>query len=253
MIKVNDISFAYGKKKVIEHLTLSIKPGKVTTIIGANGCGKSTLFNLMTKNLKPAEGDILLGDTSISKIKLKDFSHRAAIVHQYNTAPDDLKVKELVGYGRLPYHSYCKKLNLDEEEACIEWAMEATGILEYKECTLRELSGGQRQRAFIAMALAQKTEILFLDEPTTYLDIRYQLEILKLIRKLNEMYGLTIVMVLHDINEALSYSDELIGLAQGKLCIQGRPEEVITEAVLEQIYGTKLVLGEVNGKKVLVY
>lgn len=253
MIKVNDLSFAYGKKKVLDHLTLNIKPGRVTTIIGANGCGKSTLFNLMTKNLKFNEGEILLGETAVSKIKLKDFARKVAIVHQYNTAPDDLKVKELISYGRLPHRGHGKRLDLKEEEKSINWAMEVTGTLEYKERTMGELSGGQRQRAFIAMALAQKTEILFLDEPTTYLDIRYQLEILKLIRMLNEVYGLTVVMVLHDINEALSYSDEIIGLSKGKLCVQGNPEEVITEAVLEEIYGTKLTLGQVNGKKVLIY
>lgn len=214
---IKGLTFSYGSEQVIKGLALSLKEGKVTTLIGANGCGKSTLFNLITKNLKPQGGSIMLGGREVSQIKLKDFAKQVAIVHQYNTAPADISVEKLVAFGRTPYHGFGSIANSEEDEQKIKRALEITNTEKLKDKAVAQLSGGQKQRVWIAMALAQDTKILFLDEPTTYLDIRYQLQISKLVRRLNEEYGMTVVMVLHDINQSLYYSDEIVAMKDGRI------------------------------------
>lgn len=245
---IGDLFFAYGKHEVLKGLSFDLHEGKITTLIGANGCGKSTLFNLMTKNLKPDSGEILLGGKSLADIKLKDFARQTAIVHQYNTAPSDLSVEKLVSYGRTPYHTLGLSPDAKEDEEKIRWAMEITHTLKLKDKPVSELSGGQKQRVWIAMALAQDTNILFLDEPTTYLDIRYQLQILKLIRQLNREFGITIVMVLHDINQSLYYSDEIVAMRGGKIIAQGQPEEVITTELVKEVYNVDLKIQRMDNK-----
>ena len=245
---VDDLFFAYGKHEVLKGLSFDLHVGKITTLIGANGCGKSTLFNLMTKSLKPDSGKILLGGKNLADIRLKEFAKQAAIVHQYNTAPADLSVEKLISYGRTPYHTLGLSPDAKEDEEKVGWAMEITHTLKHKDKPVVELSGGQKQRVWIAMALAQNTKILFLDEPTTYLDIRYQLQILKLIRKLNQEFGITIVMVLHDINQSLYYSDEIIAMKDGKIIAQGQPEEVITTELVREVYDVDLQIQKTDGK-----
>lgn len=226
---IKGLTFSYGSEQVIKGLDLSLKEGKVTTLIGANGCGKSTLFNLITKNLKPQGGSIMLGGREVSQIKLKDFAKQVAIVHQYNTAPAEISVEKLVAFGSIA--------NSEEDEQKIKRALEITNTEKLKGKAVAQLSGGQKQRVWIAMALAQDTRILFLDEPTTYLDIRYQLQILKLVRRLNEEYGMTVVMVLHDINQSLYYSDEIVAMKDGRITAQGKPEEIISSELIEEVYG----------------
>ena len=223
-MEVRDLSFAYGENQILKDISLMIKGGKITTIMGANGCGKSTLFSLMTKNLK------------------------VSIVHQYNQAANDITVERLISYGRTPYMKLMGGKS-EEDEKLIDHAIEVTGLEEFRNRELSQLSGGQRQRVFIAMALAQNTKILFLDEPTTYLDIRYQLDILRLVRKLNKEYGITIVMVLHEINQAVHFSDEVIGLKDGKVLVQGDPNEVITTESISELYDVRLNVAEINGQK----
>ena len=169
---VKGLSFAYGKQQVLNGLDLQIHEGAITTLIGANGCGKTTLFNLMTKNLRPDKGEVFLNDKNIADLRLKDYAKRVAIVHQYNTAPADITVERLISYGRTPYHTMGLSPDVKEDEEKVKWAMEITNTLKYKDKAVSELSGGQKQRVWIAMALAQDTKVLFLDEPTTYLDIR---------------------------------------------------------------------------------
>lgn len=247
-----DLHFSYGKNEVIKGLDVAIKEGAITTLIGANGCGKSTLFNLITKNLKPDSGKILLSGKNVESIRLKDFAKQAAIVHQYNTAPSDLTVKKLVAYGRTPYHIMGISPDAKEDEEKVNWAMEITHTIKHKDKPVAELSGGQKQRVWIAMALAQNTKVLLLDEPTTYLDIRYQLQILRLIRQLNREYGITIVMVHHDINQALYYSDEIIAIQDGRMITQGLPENVITPELVKAIYGVDLDIRQVDGKPFVI-
>lgn len=245
---IKGLTFSYGTNQVIKGLDLSIKQGKVTTLIGANGCGKSTLFNLITKNLRPNSGEIRLEGKDISQVKLKDFARQVAIVHQYNTAPADISVEKLVAFGRTPYHGFGSPSNSEEDEEKIKRALEITNTEKLKDKAVAQLSGGQKQRVWIAMALAQDTKILFLDEPTTYLDIRYQLQILKLVRKLNEEYGMTVIMVLHDINQSLYYSDEIVAMKDGRITAQGKPEEIITSKLIKNVYDVELGISAVNGR-----
>lgn len=247
-MEVRNLSFAYGKNKVLQGISLKIEREKITTIMGANGCGKSTLFSLMTRNLMPKKGKILLNGKNIQNMRLMDFAQKVSIVHQYNSYMDDITVEQLVSYGRTPYMKLMSRQS-EKDKQLIEWAMEVTSLIKYRDREMSKLSGGQRQRVWIAMALAQNTKILFLDEPTTYLDIRYQIEILELIKKLNEKYGITIVMVLHDINQAIHFSDRVIGLAGGKVIIEGKPEDVISSESIWKMYGINLDVTDVNGKK----
>lgn len=259
---VRGLGFAYGRRaackggaaaggrgtRIFDGLDLDIREGVVTTLIGANGSGKSTLFNLLTKNLKPQAGSIFLRAGDISALRLKDFAKLVAIVHQRNSAPGDLSVEKLVGYGRYPFQGLGQKRDADEDERMVAWALETTGLSELADAPVASLSGGQAQRAWIAMALAQGSKVLLLDEPTTYLDVRYQLDILRLVRRLNAEFGITVVMVLHDINQALCYSDEVVALADGRIVAQGAPREVVTPDVIKRVYGIDLDVVEVEGK-----
>ena len=249
---VKNLSFSYGKQQVLNGLDFSLHEGRITTLIGANGCGKSTLFNLMTKNLKPDQGEVFLREENIANLRLKDFAREAAIVHQYNTAPPDLTVEKLVCYGRTPYHTMGLSSDPQKDEEKIQWALEITHTSKHKDKPVTELSGGQKQRVWIAMALAQDTKVLFLDEPTTYLDVRYQLQILKLIQKLNREYGITIVMVLHDINQSLYYSDEIVAMKDGRMIAHGLPEEIITKELVQEVYGVDLTIQSVDGKPFVI-
>ena len=239
-MEVRDLSFAYGKNSVLRGVSVKIEEGKITTIMGANGCGKSTLFSLMTKNLYPKKGNIFLRGKNIQNLNLKEFARQVSIVQQYNTASDDITVERLVSFGRTPHRKMMQSRT--------ECAMEVTGILAYRDREVARLSGGQRQRVWIAMALAQNTKILFLDEPTTYLDIRYQIEILELVKKLNREYGITIVMVLHDINQAIAFSDRVVGLKDGHVTVDGVPEEVINPDSIQELYGIRLEVTKVEGQ-----
>lgn len=247
-MEVRNLSFAYGKNLILKNISLSILKGKITTIMGANGCGKSTLFSLMTKNLNPDKGKIFLYGKNIRNLRLAEFARQISIVHQYNSAADDITVERLVSYGRTPHMKLIGGSSREDMEK-IQWALEVTQLVEYRHREISQLSGGQRQRVWIAMALAQNTKVLFLDEPTTYLDIRYQLEILNLVRKLNKEYGITIVMVLHDINQAVNFSDEIIGMKHGKILMAGNPEEVVTTESMSQLYDIQLGVTRVDGRK----
>ena len=237
-MEIKNIDFSYSDAAFIQKLSTRVEKGKITTILGPNGSGKSTLLNLLINQLKPKQGDIFVDEKNIKQMKVKEIARKIAMVHQQNTAPSDISVERLVRFGRMPYQTMLSSYD-EEEEEVVKWALKVTNLEHMADKRVGQLSGGERQRAWIAMALAQKSEILFLDEPTTYLDIFYQIEVLSLVRKLNREYGMTIVMVLHDINQAMQFSDNLIIMSKGNVCYEGCVDKGITEERLMQVYGIR--------------
>ena len=236
MVKLENISFSYNKKQeFIKDLSLEFKSGEVTTILGPNGSGKSTLLHMISTYLKPKSGKIYLGDKDLGKLKQKEIAKYISCVYQENEAPDDITVRDLVSFGRNIY-SNVKKEDKEENKRMIDFALKATGIEEIQDKKVVNLSGGQKQRAFIAMSLAQNTEVLLLDEPTTYLDIYHQIEILEVVKSLNEKYNITIVMVLHDLNQAINYSHNIVIMKNGNLIKQGKATEVLNEQTIKDVY-----------------
>ena len=236
MIKLENISFSYNKKKeFIQDLSLEFKSGEITTILGPNGSGKSTLLHMMSTYLKPKSGKIYLGDKDLGKLKQKEIAKYISCVYQENEAPDDITVRDLVSFGRNIY-SNVKKEDKEENKRMIDFALKATGIEEIQDKKVVNLSGGQKQRAFIAMSLAQNTEVLLLDEPTTYLDIYHQIEILEVVKSLNEKYNITIVMVLHDLNLVHYFADKVIMLDNGNIVSEGTSMEVLNDDKLKNVY-----------------
>lgn len=240
-MEIKEISFSYGEDSFIRDLSGKIETGKVTTILGPNGSGKSTLLNILVRQLKPGEGDVILEGKNIAQMPVKEIAKKIAMVHQQNTAPSDLTVERLVQFGRMPHQTIFSAQD-DEAEEAVDWALAVTNLTKLRKKSIGQLSGGERQRAWIAMALAQKTDILFLDEPTTYLDIFYQLEILTLVKKLNREYKITVVMVLHDINQAMQFSDNLIIMNGGSICYEGNVKDGITEERLKEVYGIRALV-----------
>ncbi|HAX73342.1 MAG TPA: iron ABC transporter ATP-binding protein [Firmicutes bacterium] len=236
MITAKNVEFGYSAdKKLLNGVNIEIKKGKITTILGPNGSGKSTLMGLLSAIYKVKHGEIMIDGKRISQIKQKELAKILATVHQQNTLPTDVTVEELIRFGRIPHQSYFQ-MHQEEDDQVVAWAMNKTNLQPFKNKSVMSLSGGERQRAFIAMALAQKTPVLFLDEPTTYLDIYHQIEILELVKQLNVDEELTVVMVLHDINQALKYSDEVIVMKNGHIIDEGITEEVLTLDLLKKVY-----------------
>jgi len=222
---MENLASGYEQVRVFEGLNLTIEEGKVTTIIGPNGCGKSTLLKTIGRILKKQQGTVYLQEQNMQNLSTKDIAKKLAILSQTPIAPGQLKVEELIAYGRYPHRNNVNRLTNKDEEM-IEWALTVTNTMEYRNRELAQLSGGQRQRVWLAMALAQETNILLLDEPTTYLDMAHQLEVLDIVKSLNEQHSCTVVMVLHDINHAARYSDHLIAMRNGIIMQTGTPQEI---------------------------
>ncbi|WLR47197.1 ABC transporter ATP-binding protein [Halobacillus litoralis] len=234
-MSMQDLGIAYGEVKIVEDLNLHIPEGEITTIIGPNGCGKSTILKTMSRLLEPKSGVVYLDGKAIHKESTKEIAKKMAVLPQTPQAPSGLTVYELVSYGRFPHQRGFGKLT-DEDRDIIGWALEVTGVQQFSERQIDALSGGQRQKVWIAMALAQGTDLLLLDEPTTYLDLAHQLEVLTLLEKLNKEEGRTIVMVLHDLNHAARFADHLVALNGGKIIKEGTAHEVMTSAVLRRVF-----------------
>lgn len=250
-MEIKHLTFSYGEHNVLNDISLDFRENAITTLLGANGSGKTTLFNLCTKNLVPDRGVILLDRKNIFDINQRKFAEQVAIVHQQNRIMGDITVRQLVSYGRTPYMKFMRGYSAEDDEA-IDWALAVTGLVGMRDRLLASLSGGQKQRVWIAMSLAQKSRFLFLDEPTTYLDIKYQIEILELIRSINKGLGITVVMVLHDINQAIKYSDDIVGLKDGRIVFCGAPNEVITDDSVSALYDIGLSVEEFKGGKVVL-
>jgi iron complex transport system ATP-binding protein len=234
-LKAKDIVSGYDKKIIVDGINISIPNNKISVIIGANACGKSTLLKTLSRLIKPVSGEISLGEKKMSEIPPKQLAQVLGLLPQSPVVPEGITVADLVSRGRFPYQSFLKGLGKKDYEA-VEEALEIMGITELANRCVDELSGGQRQRVWIAMALAQQTDILLLDEPTTFLDITYQVEILDLLTDLNRKRGTTIVMVLHDINLSARYADYIFALRKGDLIAEGAPSEIITEGLIREVF-----------------
>ena len=238
MIRTESLTIGYEDRIIVEELHLHIPEQKITALVGANGSGKSTILKTMARLLKPKQGIVYLDGKSIHEQKTKNVAKQLAVLPQNPTAPDGLTVAELIAYGRFPHQSGFGSLTTEDKDK-IAWAIEVTNMLEFSNRPVDMLSGGQRQRAWIAMALAQQTPVLFLDEPTTFLDMAHQLEVLHLLQKLNKEEQRTIVMVVHDLNHASRFAHHIIAIKDGNVIKSGSPSEVMTPEVLQAVFGIK--------------
>ncbi|MEA5512584.1 ABC transporter ATP-binding protein [Nodularia sp. UHCC 0506] len=235
-LSAKNLTLGYDGVTIIKNLDLTIPQGKITALVGANGCGKSTLLRGLARLLKPHAGTVYLNAADLFKISTKDVAKKLGILSQGPVAPEGLTVRDLVACGRFPYQNWMQQWT-KEDERFVDMALETTRMKEFAERELDTLSGGQRQRAWIAMALAQDTDILLLDEPTTFLDLAHQIEVLDLLWELNQKHSRTLVMVLHDLNQACRYADYLVAVKQGKIYGYGTPEEVMNKTTVQEVFG----------------
>ncbi|MED3549591.1 ABC transporter ATP-binding protein [Cytobacillus praedii] len=261
-ISTKQLTLSYGDTTIIDELDLEIPKGEITVFIGGNGCGKSTLLRSIARLLKPKSGAVLLDGEAIARLSTKDVARKMAILPQSPSAPEGLTVLQLVKQGRYPYQTWLKQWTAEDEEK-VNNALEATGLMKLKDRAVDSLSGGQRQRAWIAMTLAQDTDTILLDEPTTYLDMTHQIEILDLLFELNEKEQRTIVMVLHDLNLACRYAHNVVAIKDQKIYAQGKPEVVINcslvknvfemecEVTIDPLFGTPLCIPYGKGRCIL--
>lgn len=250
-IEAQNISIGYGDKVIVDQLSITIPHGQITTLIGPNGSGKSTLIRAIAHLLPPTTGVILLDHQNIQQIKSKTFAKKIAVLPQSNQTANDLTVEELVSFGRLPYRRPLSGLTTTDHQK-IEWALTQASLQDLRQRPLSTLSGGQRQRAWIAMAVAQDTDTIILDEPTTYLDLTHQLEVMQLVKKLNEQAHRTIIMALHDLNRAARISDQLIALKDGHVLAHGPVSTVMTAANLKTIFNIDATLVDYHGTPLIL-
>jgi len=261
-LEAKTLTLSYGNTIIIDELHLKIPKGEITVFIGGNGCGKSTLLRSLARLLKPLSGAVLLEGKEINKLSTREVAKKLAILPQSPSAPEGLTVLQLVKQGRYPYQNWFKQWSEDDEKK-VKFALEVTGMRELSERQVDSLSGGQRQRAWIAMTLAQDTDIILLDEPTTFLDMTHQIEILDLLFELNEKEKRTIVMVLHDLNLACRYAHHIVAIRDKKIYAQGKPEDIITRQLVrdvfqmecqvtyDPIFGTPLCIPYGRGRRIL--
>ena len=252
-LAVEAVTVGYDERVVVPAMTLEVQPGVVTAIVGANGCGKSTLLRAMARLLPARAGRVLLDGTPISELSSRQVATVLGLLPQSPVSPEGIAVADLVGRGRYPHQGWFRRWTAQDDEI-VEQALSATDILDLADRPVDELSGGQRQRVWIAMALAQQTDVLLLDEPTTFLDVAHQVEVLDLLTDLNRDRGTTIVMVLHDLNLAARYADRLVALTEGRLYAQGTPGEVVTEEMVRDVFGmaARVVHDPVSGSPLVL-
>lgn len=251
MINIQDFTIGYSNKVIVKNFNLQVDKGDMLTIIGPNGSGKSTVLKAIGRLLKPMEGIIHLDGKLLWDMSNKDIAKEMACLSQHNSAPKDMTIRRIVGFGRNPHKAWFESLNKDDEEI-IDWALENTNLKHMENKKITSVSGGERQRTWLAMALAQKPKVLLLDEPTTYLDINNQIEILELVRQLNENLKLTVVMVLHDLNQAAKYSNRVLVLKNGEIQALGKPEEILNKKLIRDVYSVDMnILKNQFGEKLI--
>lgn len=237
MISTNKLTVSYGDDTIIKDLSLTLKKGEITALIGPNGCGKSTLLKSLSRINKVTAGQVLLDNQPLSSFADKKLAQKMSLLPQILTTPEGITVQRLVEYGRSPYLSHWGKLASEDKNIVLN-AMQQTQVNEFAQQAMDSLSGGQKQRAWIAMILAQNTDIVMLDEPTTYLDLSHQIELMKLMQAMKQQ-GKTVIVVLHDLNQACRYCDYLVVMKQGSVVAQGKPQQVFTEALLQDVFSLK--------------
>ena len=240
-IDAHNLKIAYGDTLIVPDLSLTLYPGEVTALLGPNGSGKSTVLRTLARLLQPTKGAVYLNGRNMAKIPTREIACQLAMLPQSAEVPDGVTVWELIGFGRYPHQNLLGGFST-KDLAAMRWALEVTRLELMAERVVDTLSGGERQRAWIAMALAQQTQVLLLDEPTTYLDIRHQLDVLSLVRGLNREHGITVGWVLHDLNQAAAYSDRLIMLTHGKVVAAGSPAEVMTPSTIHDVFGVEMTV-----------
>ncbi|GIF75596.1 ABC transporter ATP-binding protein [Asanoa siamensis] len=240
-LRTQELSLGYDDRDVVRNLDVVIPDGRVTAIVGANACGKSTLLRGLARLLAPRAGAVFLDDTALADLRTLDVAKVLGLLPQSPVAPDGITVADLVSRGRYPHQGWFRRWT-DRDHDAVTRAMAATGTADLIDRPIRSLSGGQRQRVWVAMALAQDTDLLLLDEPTTFLDINHQVELLRLLRELNEESGKTIVVVLHDLNLACRFCDHLIAMSAGQIVAEGAPTEVVTAALVEKVFGLSCLI-----------
>jgi iron complex transport system ATP-binding protein len=252
-LRAEGVRLGYGERVVVDGLDLDVVAGTITAVIGPNGCGKSTLLRALGRLLKPSSGQVLLDGRRIDRMATREVATILGVLPQSPSAPEGLTVADLVARGRHPHQAWYRQWSGDDEEA-VHQALEWTGMLDLAERPVDELSGGQRQRAWISMALAQGTDLLLLDEPTTFLDLAHQVDVLELVRRLHAEVGRTVVMVLHDLNLAARYADRLVAMRDGRIVASGTPHEVITEELLAEVFGldARVIADPVAGTPLVV-
>lgn len=250
MIQVRELTKFYGKKQVVEDVTVDIRPGQITSFIGPNGAGKSTLLSMVSRLLDADTGEVLIDKTNSKKMKSSEFSKRVSILKQSNYMNVRLTIRELVSFGRFPYSK--GRLN-SEDEKMVDQAIEYMNLGDMQDSYLDELSGGQRQRAFVAMVIAQDTDYVLLDEPLNNLDMKHSVQIMKILRRLVDELGKTVVIVLHDINFASVYSDRIVALKNGRVVRDGPTEEIIQSDALKEIYDMDIPIQQLDNCRICVY
>lgn len=235
LLTTESLVSGYGSRTIVDGVDLELPAGRITAIVGANACGKSTLLKTISRLITPTSGAVVLDGRKISEIHTKELARTLGLLPQQPIAPEGIAVADLVGRGRHPHQKLFRSWTADDDRAVAE-ALEATGITDLADRSVDELSGGQRQRVWIAMALAQETDILLLDEPTTFLDVAHQIEVLDLLTDLNRRRGTTVVMVLHDLNLAIRYADTLLAVKNGRVHAVGVPEEIVSPMLIEEVF-----------------
>lgn len=250
MIQVRALTKFYGKKSVVEDVTVDIQPRKITSFIGPNGAGKSTLLSMVSRLLDSDTGEVLIDKSDVKKMKSNEFAKKVSILKQSNYMNVRLTIRELVSFGRFPYS---KGRLTEEDERIVDQSLEYMHLSDMQDQFLDELSGGQRQRAFIAMVIAQDTEYILLDEPLNNLDMKHSVQIMKILRRLVDELGKTVVIVLHDINFASVYSDRIVAMKNGKVVKDGPTEEIIESSALKEIYDMDIPIQEMGSCRICVY
>ena len=235
MLQVRNLTVSYGASVILKGIDLDVPKGGITTIVGPNGCGKSTLLRAAAGLLARDCGTVTLNGVDMAELKRREIARQLAVLPQTPVAPEGLTIRDLVGRGRHPHQSWLRQ-DSAEDSRVVDAVMELTNVTEFANRPLERLSGGQRQRAWIAMVLAQETPLVFLDEPTTYLDLSHSVEVLSLVRRLTDQEGRTVLMVLHDLNLAARYSDQLVVMQRGEVEAVGVPAEVLTESLLDRVF-----------------